>query len=87
MAKDTLKLAWKDVPSLIESTYHFHRNQLLEKLQNALSWIHFSIDMWTSPAKKGFQVIVVHWADAGSRHVECALLSIKEFKSSHGGEQ
>ena len=87
MAKDTLKLARKDVPNLIESTYLLHRDQLLKKLQNALSWIHFSIDMWTSPAKTSFQAIVVHWADAESRRVECALLSLKEFKGSHGGEE
>jgi hypothetical protein len=43
--------------------------------------------MWTSPAKTGFQAIVVHWADADSRKVETALLSLREFKGSHGGEQ
>jgi hypothetical protein len=60
MAKDALKLARKDVPKLIESTYLLHYNQLLKKLQNALSWVHFSINMWTSPAKTSFQAIIVH---------------------------
>ena len=87
MAKDVLKLARKDVPKLIESTYLLHHERLLEKLQNVLGWIHFSIDMWTLPAKTGFQVIVVHWADAETRRVESALLSLKEFKGSHGGEE
>ncbi|KAH8800202.1 hypothetical protein F5884DRAFT_546671 [Xylogone sp. PMI_703] len=32
MAKDTLKLARRDVPKLIISTYLLHRNQLLKKL-------------------------------------------------------
>ena len=86
-AKDSLKLARKDVPKLIESTYLLHRDRLLKKLQNALAWIHFSIDMWTSPAKAGFQAIVVHWADAEARRIESALLSLKEFKGSHGGEE
>ena len=80
-------MARKDVPKLIESTYFLHREQLLKKLQNALSWIHFSIDMWTSPAKTGFQAVVVHWADADTRRVETALLSLREFKGSHGGEE
>lgn len=87
VTQDILKLARKDVPKLIESTYHLHREQLLRKLQNALTWIHFSIDMWTSPAKTGFQAVVVHWADAETRRVESALLSLKEFKGSHGGEE
>jgi hypothetical protein len=87
VTKDILKLARKDVPKLIESTYFLHREQLLKKLQNALSWIHFSIDMWTSPAKTGFQAVVVHWADADTRRVETALLSLREFKGSHGGEE
>jgi hypothetical protein len=59
----------------------------LKKLQNALTWINFSIDMWTSPAKKAFQAIVVHWADAETRRIESALLSLKEFKGSRGGEE
>jgi hypothetical protein len=87
MVKDVLKLARKDVPKLIELTYLLHRDQLLKKLQSALTWIHFSIDMWTSLAKTGFQAIVVHWVDAETCHVECALLSLKEFKGSHGGEE
>jgi len=87
MTKDVLNLSRKDVPKLIESTYLLHREQLLEKLRKALAWIHFSIDMWTSPAKTSFQAIVVHWADAETRRIESALLSLKEFKGSHGGEE
>jgi hypothetical protein len=87
MAKETLKIARKDVPQLIKSTYILHQEQLIQKLQKSLSWIHFSIDMWTAPQKTGFQAIVVHWADADTRHVECALLSLKEFKGSHSGEE
>jgi hypothetical protein len=87
MTKETLKLARNDVPKLIQSTYYLHRTALTEKLQRSLSWIHFSIDMWTAPQKTGFQAIVVHWADADSRQVESALLSLKEFKGSHGGEE
>ena len=43
--------------------------------------------MWTAPQKTGFQAIVVHWADADSRRIENALLSLREFKGSHGGEE
>ena len=86
-AKETLKFARQDVPTLIESTYILHREELIKKLKNSLSLVHFSIDMWTSPAKTGFQAIVTHWVDAETRCVETALLSLKEFKGAHGGEE
>jgi hypothetical protein len=87
MAKESLKFARQDVPKLIESTYILHREELVKKLKNSLSLIHFSIDMWTSPAKTGFQAIVVHWVDAETRCGETALLSLKEFKGAHGGKE
>ena len=87
MAKETLKFARKDVPNLIKSTYILHREELIKKLKNSLSLVHFSIDMWTSPANTGFQAIVVHWVDAETRCAETALLSLKEFKGAHGGEE
>jgi hypothetical protein len=43
--------------------------------------------MWTTPQKTGFQAIVVHWANADTRHVEYTLLLLKEFKGSHSGEE
>jgi hypothetical protein len=54
MAKETLKLAWKDILNLIELIYILHREELIKKLKNSLSLVHFSIDMWTSPANTGF---------------------------------
>jgi hypothetical protein len=86
MARDTLKLARNNVPKLIESTYLLHRTELIHKLKRSLSWLYFSIDMWTSLAKGGFQAIVVHWVDEDTRDLKTALLSLKEFKGSHGGE-
>jgi hypothetical protein len=87
IAVNAIKIAYNNVPRLIESTYTLHHKQLIQKLKNALSWVHFSVDMWTSPAKTGYQVIIVHWADAKSQKVEITLLSLKEFKGSHGGEE
>jgi len=87
VAKETLKFARKDVLKLIESTYILHREELIKKLKNSLSLVHFSIDMWTSPANTGFQAIIAHWVDAETRCAETALLSLKEFKGAHGGEE
>lgn len=87
MAKGIIRLTRKSVPKLIEATFCLHLDQLKKKLQNALSWIHFSLDMWTSPSKTGYQAVVAHWADAETRQAECALISLREFKGSHGGEE
>ncbi|OWT42463.1 hypothetical protein VFPPC_18506 [Pochonia chlamydosporia 170] len=82
-----IKLTRKSVPKLIEATFLHHLEQLKKKLGKALSWIHFSIDMWTSPSKTGYQAIVAHWADEETRQAECALISLREFKGGHGGEE
>ena len=87
MAKGIIRPTRKSVPKLIEATFCLHLDQLKKKLQKALSWIHFSLDMWTSPSKTGYQAVVAHWADAETRQAECALLSLREFKGSHGGEE
>ena len=87
MAKETLKFVQKDILNLIKLTYIFYREELIKKLKNSLSLVHFSIDMWTSPANTGFQAIIVHWVDAETRCAETALLSLKEFKGAHGGEE
>jgi len=87
MAKETLKLARKDVLNLIELTYILYREELIKKLKNSLSLVHFSIDMWTLLANTGFQAIIVHWVDAETRCAETALLSLKEFKGAYGGEE
>jgi len=60
MAKETLKFAQQDVLKLIKSTYILYREELIKKLKNSLSLVHFSINMWTSLAKIGFQAIMVY---------------------------
>jgi len=43
--------------------------------------------MWILLAKIGFQAIVVYWVDAETYCAETALLSLKEFKGTYGGEE
>ena len=60
MAKETLKFAQKDVLNLIKLTYILYREELIKKLKNSLSLVHFLIDIWILPANTGFQAIVVY---------------------------
>ena len=73
------------IPKLIEQSYTVHRDILKSKLQNSLSKIHFSIDMWTSPNHRSFQAIVAHFVEAETRQLRKALLALPELPS-HGGE-
>ncbi len=87
IAKDALKFARKDVPSLIKLTYILHREELVKKLKNSLSLVHFLINIQTSPANTGFQAIITYQVDTETHHGETALLSLKEFKGTHGSEE
>jgi len=73
------------ISKLIEQSYTVHRDILKSKLQNSLSKIHFSIDMWTSPNHRSFQAIVAHFVEAETRQLRKALLALPELPS-HGGE-
>jgi len=75
------------IPKLIQNSFLLHRDALEQKLQQAASRIHFSIDMWTAPSRTGFQAIVAHFVEADSKKLIKALLSLREFKGSHGGEE
>jgi hypothetical protein len=87
MGKDMIRVCRKDVPQRLRRTFTLHKKALAQKLQSSLSWIHFSIDMWTAPSKTGYQAIVASWVDAESMQAETALLSLREFRGTHGGEQ
>lgn len=86
-AKGIIRLTRKSVPRLIGANFSLHLDQLKKKLQNALSWIHFSLDMWKPPSKTGYQAVVAHWADEETRQAECALISLREFTDRTVGAQ
>jgi hypothetical protein len=43
--------------------------------------------MWTASSKTGYQAIVASWVDTESMQAETALLYLREFRGTHGGEQ
>jgi hypothetical protein len=54
IAKDILIRCRNSIPKLLQDTFLLHQKALQRKLQNALSRIHFSIDMWTAESKKAY---------------------------------
>jgi hypothetical protein len=87
MAKDVLIQSRHSIPKLIKNTFDLHQEALCKKLHQSLSQIHFSIDMWTaSDAKTAYQAIVTHFVDSDTNESATALISMREFKAGHGGE-
>jgi hypothetical protein len=63
-----------------------HQGRIKKRLQDSLTWIHFSIDMWSSPGKTGVLAVVAHFIDKTSKKGEKVLLALRELAGSHSGE-
>jgi hypothetical protein len=87
MVEDILSTSDRVVPKLIKNLYTIHKDILSNKLQSALSKIHLTADVWTSPNRKFFLGVCVHFVDSNSKKLYQALLALRELKDSHGGEQ
>jgi hypothetical protein len=87
MAKDVLIQSRNSIPNLLENTFHLHQQALCKKLHHSLSQVHFSVDIWTaSEEKTAYQAISTHFVDSDTRESAAALISMREFKAGHGGE-
>jgi hypothetical protein len=89
MARDILLRSRKAVPKLLERTFDQYKQGIISKLKESLSSkVHFTIDMWTSSEqRKSYQAIVAHFVDADMKSVAQALLSLREFRGVHTGEE
>jgi len=76
----------RSVPLLIGKTFVVHKEMIKGKLKKALSKLHFTTDCWTSPNKKAYQAITVHFVDEFGQ-MSKATLALREHKEEHGGEQ
>jgi hypothetical protein len=73
------------VPRLINNAFVQDKQLLKERLQKALSLIHFSVDCWSSPNRKNFQAICSHFVDE-SGVLRKALLALPHHPNGHGGK-
>lgn len=86
VAADVIQTSRNKVPDLLVSSFTIHKEQVKKRLQEALSWVHFSVDMWSAPSKTGVLGVVAHFIDKTSRKVEKALLALRELPGRHCGE-
>ncbi|EXU94779.1 hypothetical protein X797_012138, partial [Metarhizium robertsii] len=70
----------------ITTTFDLYRSQLKAKLQGAVSMIHLSTDLWTSPHRHGILAVCARWVDDSYRPKR-ALLAMPECRYTHSGER
>jgi hAT family C-terminal dimerisation region len=76
-----------EVSTKIHSLFDFSKGVVRKRLQLALSKIHFSLDLWTSPNKNLFLAICAHFVDSNSQTLRKSLLGLRPVISHAGAEQ
>src|SRR5437773_982880 len=65
--------------------FEIAKNTIINILSCAISRIHLTWDLWTSPNFKAMIAITTHWTDKNWK-VQSTLLAIREIKGDHDGE-
>ena len=84
-AKSILSTAHSTIPKLIQSSFEISKDIVRKKLQSAISRVHLSLDIWTSPNQHLFLAIVGHFLDIDPKRQD-ALLALRTV-SNHGGKE
>lgn len=63
----------------------YYREQIKESLQAAVSSIHISSDLWSSPNRHSLLGITAQWVDKNCE-LQTALLALPECRYTHSGE-
>jgi hypothetical protein len=70
----------------ITTNFSLYQSQLKAKLQSAVSKVHISSDLWTSPHRHGVLAVCARWVDKDYQPRR-VLLSLLEIRHSHSGER
>lgn len=68
----------------VSANYRLYAAQLAESLQSAVSMIHLSSDLWTSPHRHGMLAVCAQWVDQDYT-LQKALLGLLECRNDHSG--
>jgi len=74
------------VATKVSQVWEKRRKIVKKKIQSALSNIHFSVDIWTSPNNLLFLAICAHFVDSENKLIK-ALLGLREVENHSGEEQ
>lgn len=84
--QDLMKLSRRTLMQLLQANHLEYRTQLQTAIQDAVGQIHFSTDMWTSPARRGHLAICAQWVDDDYK-LRKARLGLPCVRYGHGGER
>lgn len=83
--EDCLITSRRTMIRYITANYHLYYQEVKTSLFKALSPIHISTDLWTSPSRHSLLAICAQWVDEDYQ-LRKALLSLSECRDSHSGE-
>jgi len=64
-------------------TYEAQKGQIKREIQGALSKIHFTVDLWTSPNSLAILGIIAHYMSE-SGHLDHSVLALQELDGERG---
>jgi len=76
-----------EVSTRIHTLFLSSKDLVRKRLQLAMSKIHFSLDLWTSPNKNQFLAICAHFVDPNGKKLQKALLGLRTVITHGGAEQ
>ena len=85
--KDYLYTAHSTIPILIGKAWESYRDRIRAKLQSALSSIHLSLDVWTSPNSLLLLGVCTHFVDQPQGKLRKALIALQPIADHSGSEQ
>jgi hypothetical protein len=85
--QDQLITSRRTAVRLIASNYQLYKGHVIKgSLSTALSPIHISTDLWTSPFRSSLLAVCAQWVDHEYK-LQKALLGLPECRYSHSGQQ
>jgi hypothetical protein len=80
-----LIISYSEVSKKVKNLWLLQKDLVCKAVQSALSNIHISIDIWTSPNTRLLLAICSHFVNCNEKHTH-ALLGLREV-ASHGAEE
>jgi hypothetical protein len=83
--EDQLIKSRRSLLRMIISNEAYYRDQIKESLRTAVSSIHISSDLWSSPNRHSLLGVTAQWVDVKCE-LQTALLALPECRYTHSGE-
>lgn len=85
--KSNIITTQSEVAKKVEKLWLSHKDVVRKKLQSAISSVHLSLNIWTSPNKLLFLGICAHFVEQISEKLSNALIALRPVANHSGSEQ